>query len=90
MHRIKKILDIFEGVDGSLSTTKTLSIYGGVVSGLVLLYSAYVQSSDLWIIFGIFLLSNQGLTVSKGAIDVLREKYKKEPEEEKKEAQNDS
>lgn len=67
--KLNTIAQLLANIDGSISTTKSITIFGVVVGALVLLYATYKQSPDLYLLYGIFMGVTGGLTVSKGVFN---------------------
>lgn len=66
MDKSKILSDVLQNMDGTISTTKSITVFGVLMGALILAYCAYKNVPDLWLMFGIFMSTTCGLTVTKG------------------------
>lgn len=66
-----KILELITNQDGKLSTTATIQFIGAVVMCVVLLYSVYLNRSNVTDLFTVFAFYSAGGSATKGIVSVL-------------------
>ena len=69
MNQLVKLTELISNQDGRLSTTASISLFGSFFGGIVLIFAAYHQHPDLTMMFGIFMSTTCGLTVTKGLMN---------------------